>query len=101
MSAPQATCRVWVRNHDYGRGSTCGRPVGADGVHCGIHAAAERRKAKNDEARRAAHDSQEAIAQGVRDELQRLGVEGSAHFGRRYTGDAVVTLDELRRITGR
>ena len=89
-------CSSWVSS-DYS-GHKCGAPVKRDGM-CGVHARAADRRRAGYERRRAEHEASEATRSNVAAELDRLAVEGYPQYVLgSYTGDAVVSLSELRRI---
>ena len=81
----------------------CGRPVKYDGL-CGLHLSARARSRDADDKRLAARNEDNERRKHVEDILGRLSVDGKPEYSTRtraYTGDVVLTIDELLRITTR
>ena len=78
----------------------CGRKAKEDGL-CGIHLAAKRRVANNEQARIDKRDTSENLRKEVDKFLTEHGIDGRADYrwsSDTYSGKAVVSLDELRRL---
>ena len=81
----------------------CGRPVKDDGL-CGLHLGARARSRDAYLRRLVARNEDSERRKHVEDILGRLGVDGKPEYSTRtraYTGDVVLTIDELLRITTR
>jgi hypothetical protein len=82
---------------------TCGRPIKRDGL-CGLHAAAKDRAAQRDRDMAAKRDGQKRAKASAEAALTELGVKGRAAYdsiAAAYTGEVVVSVDELRRLMAR
>lgn len=105
MSTEQSVDVCPVKVPDGGRLAsfhTCGRAIKRDGM-CGMHAAAEERRAATEVSWREEHAAQKALAAHLKEALAELGIAGTPYYSplsHKYNGKVVVDIEDLQKAVG-